>query len=164
MPYTNEVQMYPDIAFWLKEKLKGKYRSADIATYDVHSQYLNKFIAQQGLAEYCEDYPSYEIKVDIIGIVKRAPKLDLVFVECKISEITLRDISQLLGYSRVATPLHSILLSPQSVSKSVSFLFNTLRKYDVLNYDQNKRIIIGQWRKSSKDVDPTSLIPKGEFF
>jgi predicted Rdx family selenoprotein len=163
MSYKDEKAMYPDVAAWLKQKLKEKYRNKAIETYDTHAKYLNKFLISEGLHTFCSDFQSYEIKVDVTGTVIWDDKLDLVFVECKLLPITLRDISQLLGYSRVAIPIHSILLSPEGLSSSVAYLFNTLKRYDVLKYDDRKNIMIGKWKETSKDLDPTSIIPKGVF-
>lgn len=130
--------------------------------YDTHATKLSRFLLRKDLHTHFPEYKSYEIMTDVTGIVKDGDKVDLVFVECKLQPITLGDISQLLGYSRVALPLCSLLLSPKGISSSVSYLFNTLRRYDVLKYADNKRIVVARWNPQSNDLDFQSIIPRGE--
>ena len=162
MTYTTESQMYPDVMEWLRERLKARYKRYNVSVFDTHTKYLSKFLVTENLHLFFDDYLSYEIKVDIIGVIKRKEKAKLIFVECKLAPITLRDISQLLGYSKVAKPLSSVVISPKGVSKSVAYLFNTLRRYDILYYDRDKKIIIAQWKPASKDIVSSSIIPRGE--
>lgn len=60
-------------------------------------------------------------------------------------EITLRDVSQLLGYSKVVNPGIAILISPESVSRSMHHLLHSYQRYDVLDYSLNRRIRICRW-------------------
>lgn len=163
MTYQKEKEMYPEVQKWLEKLLKTKYKNKLIHVYDTHAQNLSSFLVEKKLHDFFPDYPSYEIKVDVTGVLREGNKAALAFVECKLQPITLRDISQLLGYSRVAKPLHSIILSPRDVSSSISYLFRTLRRYDVLYYDKEKKITIGMWSRGRKSIIPSSIIPKGEY-
>jgi hypothetical protein len=162
MPYENEKEMYPDIKEWLLNLLKGEYKKHDIRVYDTHAQILSKFLLQKNFHTYFPDFQSYEIKVDITGLIIKEETAKLAFVECKLRPITLRDISQLIGYSKVANPIKAIILSPEDVSDPVSYLFRTLRRYDILVYNKNK-VIIGRWDENRKELITTSIIPKGEI-
>jgi len=162
--YRNETQMYPDVEKWMKKRLEAKYRRLPIDVYDTHTKYLSDFLEEKGLHVHFPDYPSYEIKVDVLGVIQGRDNIELAFVECKLNRITLRDVSQLLGYSKVAQPVHSILLSARGLNTSVTYLFDTFRRYDVLRYNDNKRMRIGAWNKTRLDIDPTSIIPRGELF
>lgn len=164
MSYLNEAQMYPDVERWLKNRLETRYRRRSIDVYDTHTKYLSDFLEERGLHVNFPDYPSYEIKVDVLGLIQRKENIEMAFVECKLNRITLRDVSQLLGYSKVAQPVHSLLLSAKGFSTSVSYLFDTFRRYDVLKYNSNKKIILGVWNKNRSDIDPTSITPRGELF
>lgn len=163
MSYQKEKEMYPEVQKWLEKLLKTKYKKMLVHVYDTHAQTLSRFLMEKKLHNFFPDYPSYEIKVDVTGVLREGDKASLAFVECKLQPITLRDTSQLLGYSRVAKPLHSIILSPRDVSNSISYLFRTLRRYDVLYYDKDKKIIIGKWSQDRKSIIPSSIIPKGEY-
>ncbi|MGQ9723737.1 MAG: hypothetical protein ACUVXA_20760 [Candidatus Jordarchaeum sp.] len=162
MPYENEKEIYPDIQEWLLNLLKREYKKYDIKVYDTHAKFLSKFLVQENFHTYFPDFQSYEIKVDITGVITKGDTAKLAFVECKLRPITLRDISQLIGYSKVANPIKAIILSPEDVSDPVSYLFRTLRRYDVLLYNKNK-VIIGKWDENKKELITTSIIPKGEI-
>lgn len=163
MVYKDEKRMYPDIMKWLKGFLESKYRKYKISVFNTHAQTLSNILIGKNLHNFFPDYPTYDIKVDVTGILIRKDSADLIFVECKLNPITLKDVSQLLGYSKVAKPLHSIILSPADVSRSVSYLFRTLRRYDVLEYERDKKIIIAKWSERTKEILPSSIIPRGEF-
>ena len=113
--------------------------------------------------ELFPDYQTYEINVDVTGIVKRKNPC-LVFVECKLTVLTLHDLSQLLGYSQVAKPIYSILISPVGMSKALTLLLKVYRRYDVLEYAENSRLKIGAWDAVRKTVDPATIIPAGDHF
>jgi len=161
MELEKEKDMYPAVSKWLERTLKNKYRRADIWVFDTSRIVLSKFLVENGYHVLFNEYQTFEIQVDVTGIIKRENKADLVFVECKRKEISLRDLSQLIGYSKVALPAHSIILSPKGVSKSLSLLFNVWRRYDVLYYAKNKYILIGRWDVDRKELDPSSIIPRG---
>ena len=91
--------------------------------------------------------------------MKTRPVLPLLNV--KLNKINLRDLSQLLGYSKVAIPLISVILSPAGVSDSLNLLFNINRRDDILYYASNKRIVIGKWSVVRRELDLSSVIPKG---
>ncbi len=123
---------------------------------------LSRFLEQKGLSELFLDYQTYEISVDITGIVQ-GKHPSLAFVECKLATLTLRDVSQLLGYSKVAKPIFSILISPTGISKALSLLLKVYRRYDVLEYAEDQRLMVGIWDAICKTVDPATLIPPGEL-
>jgi len=77
--------------------------------------------------------------------VKPNGEAHLGLVECKLGRINLRDLSQLLGYSRVALPLYSIILSPRGISQSLNLLFNIARRNDILYYSPDRHIFIAKW-------------------
>jgi len=159
--YENEIQMYPDIMQWLRKHLENKYPKAAIEVFDTHSRNLNRFLIERDF--YRSEYATYEIKVDITGILREGKEEKFAFIECKLNQISLRDISQLLGYSRVACPVCSFLLGPQGFSDAVNLLFKTYRRYDVLEYMPNRMIILGKWDKGKMDIDMSEVIPAGSL-
>lgn len=159
--YQTERQMYSDVCSWFKKVLQEKHKDCKIHLEDTSRKVLSRWIVEKKLQHLFPDYQTYEIEVDITGIIEEDNKASLGMIECKLNHITLRDFSQLLGYSRVAQPLYSIILSPKGVSKSMHRLFNVSRRNDILNYSDKKHIIIGKWNEKRKEIDFATIIPKG---
>ena len=161
--YTREKQMYPDVMEWLKHKLRGTFHHAKIETYDTSAITLYRFLETNGLEGFFPEYQSYDIRVDVTGIVQTKRKAHLVFVECKLKQITLRDLSQLLGYSRVAIPIYSIIISPAGIGSALTCLLKTYGRIDVLEYEKDRRLKVATWDIDRREVSVPTLIPAGEF-
>ena len=155
--------MYPDVCAWFKKTLEKKFKDAKICVEDTSKKVLSKWLVEKGFHNFFPDYQTYEIEVDVTGIVEKADEAHLGFVECKLNRITLRDLSQLLGYSKVAIPLYSLIISPKGTSRSINLLFNVARRNDVLYYSSDRHIIIGKWDEKRQELDLPSTIPKGSF-
>ena len=153
--------MYPDVCAWFKRILKEKFKDAEICVEDTSKKVLSKWLIEKGFHTFFPDYQTYEIEVDVTGIVKKTDEAHLGFIECKLGRITLRDLSQLLGYSRVALPLYSVILSPKEISRSMNRLLNIARRNDILYYSIDRHIIVGKWNEKRKELDFSSIIPKG---
>lgn len=161
--YLAEKDMYPDVTRWWRNYLISYYRRSEVIVSNTSRTVLWKFLQDKGLSSYFKDYLSYEIQVDITGIIKTQKRVFLTFVECKLKPISLRDISQLLGYSVVARPLYSLIVSPRGISKSVNYLLTTFNRYDILKYGDNRSIRVANWNSQRKEIDLTTLIPSGPF-
>lgn len=85
----------------------------------------------------------------------------LAFVECKVGPITLRDVGQLLGYSLIARPETSYLISPAGLSDRLRSLLVTFGRQDLLNYTRNRMLLLATWDSGRCEVDPSSVIPRG---
>ena len=168
MEYVNEQQMYPDVAKWLNILLKGKYPEAQIEVRDTHAARLNEYIIRHGLQEYFDDdrWQTYDIKVDLTAFIRSQKTKGLIFVECKTTNISLLNVSQLLGYSRVALPLSSYLISSAGIGTSVQSLITKYGRSDILEYHWRKgeaarNMIIAKWEISLKGIDLNSVLPPG---
>lgn len=164
--YQNELQMYPDIVRWLSTFLQDKYSDSEVEVHDTHTSVLNEYIQRHGLQKYFPTnmWQTYEIKVDITAFIKSDFHLGVVFAECKTIPISLTHISQLLGYSRVALPLTSYLISTKGPSDLVRALLLRYDRTDILEYhwpkgEVPKRITIAKWDISSQDIDHSTVIP-----
>jgi len=154
--------MYPDVCLWFKKMLQSKFKNARICVEDTSKKVLAKWLLEKGFHGYFPNYQTYEVEVDVAGVIVKTDKeAHLGFVECKLDKINLRDFSQLLGYSKVALPLYSIILSPKGVSHSLNLLFNVARRNDILYYTQDKHIFITRWDERKKEIDLSTIIPKG---
>lgn len=75
-------------------------------------------------------------------------------------------ISQLLGYSRIANPLFSFLISTKGIGPSVKAFLLRYDRTDVLEYNwdkgrQPRSIILATWNEHSRQIDMASLLPPG---
>lgn len=167
IPYRREEDMYPDIKKWLEQYLASKYPNWEIKVYDTSKTTLSQFLIQSRIQNYFPHYTTYDVKVDVTSILKDLQKKRyfIVLVECKLKSISLKDVSQILGYSRVVRPLHAMIISPKGLTSPVAHLFQKLKRYDVLAYEfdhkgrARKYVKIGTWDAKRKEVLPNSWIP-----
>lgn len=161
---TSESELYPEVIRWLEKYLKGKHPKAEIKAYDTSRQDLSEFLRRHKLHSFFAEFETYVIKVDITAAMKYKDQCDLAFVECKLNPINLKDISQLLGYSKVVKPKYSFIISPAGISAPVNSLIKIFKRYDILEYQKGSKIKIAQWNKVVKEVDISTLLPPGEHF
>lgn len=159
--YKDEEAMYPHVAAWLDRLLKGKFPRSEVIVGNTSKKVLSRFLFDKGLHSRFSEYQSYEIHADVTGVAYDERNTRLGLIECKFNKITLRDISQLLGYSKVANPVLAIILSPAGISDSMNLLFNSYGRHDVLSYGDTRAIHVAQWIESKQDIDMQTLIPPG---
>jgi len=164
MKIKQENYLYPSVQKWLSQYLKDRYKRSKIEAYDTHKISLARFLQNKGLQKYFTELNSFDIKVDITGVILSKREINLAFVECKIKPITLRDVGQILGYSRVARPIYSFIISPNGISSPLSILLQTFGRYDVLEYSGNKRIKIAKWSFDRDEIILDTLLPPGEHY
>ena len=146
--------MYPDIIRWLDNYLKGKYRTAKkITVLDTHDSDLANFIIQLHYQKFFPEYTTYKIRQDITAFIEYDNRVDLVFVECKNTKLSLIHLSQLLGYSCIALPILSILISPQGMGTTLTKLLISFKKVDILEYRPQRKIQVLKWDESKHDID-----------
>ncbi|MGQ9705833.1 MAG: hypothetical protein ACUVWP_02360 [bacterium] len=158
-----EVSLYPNIKNWLSCLLSEKYPRAKVITEITANKLLSKWLEENNLDKYFDDYITYEIRVDITGVIINKNKAIIAFIECKNSNINLKDISQILGYSRVAMPDLSMITSPYYISKGVYNLLEEFGRYDVIRYSDNPKHIlrIFKWDINRNSPDYNNFLPKG---
>jgi len=159
-----EKDLYKPVSKWLRRFLKEKHPNWEVKALDSSQVYLSNLIFDLGLTEHFPEYKAYEIKVDVVGFAISGKRASLTLVECKSARIGLKDISQLLGYSIVAKPECSFIVSPQGMSSAVSYLLQDLKKYDILKYSKGKLIRVCRWDVRKKDIvrpttPPIPLLP-----
>lgn len=161
--YT-EKELYPSIMKWLKNYLEDRFKKSKVFTFNTSGVVLYKFLQEKGFSEYFPDYQAFEIMIDITGIIVSNKSAKLVFVEVKKGTISLKEISQLLGYSIIAKPEFSFLISPEGLSNRMNYLLNQIKHLDVLYYDKEnntKFIRIVKWDIEKEEIIPESMMPKG---
>lgn len=155
-----EEKLYPEIKEWLQQYLTDRYKGYTIeTTFETSRRNLDAVLKSKGID--CKEAIGLNIKVDVVGILKRGTEYKLVFVEVKDVELTLKDLGQLWGYTQLINPVESFLVSPKGLG-ALSHLFNVLKREDLLRYGlrENKFMRVAKWDKTRKSVDYASLIPK----
>lgn len=155
-----EEKLYPEIKEWLQNYLTDKYKGCTIeTTYETSRRSLDVVLKSKGIQ--CKEAIGLQIKVDVVGILKRGNDFKLVFVEVKDAELTLKDLGQLWGYTQLIDPVESFLISSKGLGR-LSYLFNVLKREDLLRFGTkiNKFMQLAKWDKGRKCIDYASLIPK----
>ena len=155
-----EEKLYPEIKEWLHSYLCDNYSGYAVeTTYETSRRNLDVVLKSKEI--YCKEAVGLQIKVDIVGILKRGNTFKLVFVEVKDTELTLKDLGQLWGYTQLINPVESFLISSKGLGR-LSHLFNILKREDLLKYGLkiNNFMKLAKWDKRTKSIDNSSLIPK----
>ena len=166
--YQTEREMYPDVGEWLQSFLSARFPRGEVGVWDTHKSDLNRLISARGLQGHFDSdvWRTYEIRTDVTAFLRHRKARGLVFVECKLRAISLRDLSQLLGYCRIARPLLAFLISPVGAGGSLRSLVSVYGRSDVLEYDWPKgkmarSIVVAKWNRASRDLDMTTVLPLG---
>ena len=137
--------MYPQVQLWLARRLEEELPRRKIVVEDTHKTPLRKVIPRLGLTTQYPQYALWDIRVDVTGFIIGPDISHLALVECKKNAATLKDLGQLLGYSLVAKPLLSLLVSPAGPSRVLSDLLVAQGRYDILRYADNRSVAIIEW-------------------
>ena len=164
MKYESEKDMYPDICQWLEDFLNNRFQQADVDVYDLSRTPISRFLSTYNRGNFPGEWVTWNIKVDVVGFVHHANKpTTLVFVECKNTSLTLAHLSQLLGYSRIAQPLYSFLISPIGFSSALVSLLQEYQRRDVLEYywesgKMPRQIIVAEWDITACNLNRHTMI------
>ncbi len=155
-----EEKLYPEIKEWLQNYLTDKYKGYTVqTTYETSRRNLDVVLKSKGIQ--CKEAIGLQIKVDIVGILKRGDEFKLVFVEVKDTDLTLKDLGQLWGYTQLIDPIESFLVSSKGLGR-LSHIINVLKREDLLKFGTktNKFMQIAKWDKARDCIDYSSLTPK----
>ena len=100
------------------------------------------------------------IKIDILGILRKKNNIELVFVEVKDAMLTLKDLGQLWGYTQLINPIESFLISSKGLGV-LSEIYNVLNRRDLFVYGSKgeRTMKAAKWSINSKSIDYSTLIP-----
>ena len=77
-----EFDLYPPMQEWLELYLRDKYKSSDeIIVVDAHSERLDRVLRKYNIIQ--EEAIGVDIQIDVLGIVKKAGKVKLFFIDRK---------------------------------------------------------------------------------
>ncbi|MCR4619127.1 MAG: hypothetical protein K5633_00350 [Paludibacteraceae bacterium] len=157
-----ESDLYQPMQCWLKGYLADKYKGWDITTIDSHSRNLDVILEENGVIE---DYPQtvgLDIQIDVLGILKKKSKSNIVFIEAKKNQLNLHDLGQLWAYCKLCDPTEAFLLSSKGLG-SLNKILNNLMRLDLLDYGDGKTIKkmhVGKWDVARSSIDFISMVPK----
>lgn len=101
-----------------------------------------------------------DIQIDVLGIVKKAGKFKLFFIEAKKTSLTLRDLGQLWAYCKLIDPEEAFLLTSADLG-SLNKILNIYKREDLLDFGDGKRIKkmkIAVWNMQTNRPDPATMI------
>ena len=158
--YRNEIDIYPDLIVWLENKLKGDFgkKAKKISVLDTHDSDLSNFIIKLKYQRFFADFPTYKIRQDITGFIEYEDKVELVFVEVKIGQLKLIDLSQIIGYSCIALPIFSILIAPAGMGSTLAKLLTSFGRTDILEFRPGRKIQVLKWDERKQDIDRMNSI------
>jgi len=160
----NEVELYEPARTWLERILREHYKRMTVRAFDSHKIKLSRLISDLGLQSLFPEFNAWDVKVDITGVISNEKKGYIALVECKVKQLTLRDVGQLLGYSIVVNPILSVLASPAPPTDPLITLLKDYGRLDVLEYGPQKRYIrIAKWDNVKDEVIPSSVLPPGRL-
>ena len=164
MKYKSEKDMYPDVCKWLQDFLTNRFKKAHVEVYELSQKPISRFLRTYNRGNFPAEWVTWHIKVDVVGFVHHSNKItDLAFVECKNTTLTLAHLSQLLGYSRIAQPLYSFLVSPTGFSPTLVSLLEEYHRHDVLEYHWEtgkipRQVVVAQWDVATSNLNRHTMI------
>ena len=156
-----EFDLYPPMQKWLELYLRDKYKSSDeIIVVDAHSERLDRVLRKYNIIQ--EEAIGVDIQIDVLGIVKKAGKVKLFFIEAKKTSLTLRDLGQLWAYCKLIDPEEAFLMTSADLG-ALNKLLKVYKRDDLLDFGEGKRIKkmkVAIWNMQTNSPDSASLIPK----
>jgi len=155
--------MYKPVKLWFKKYIKSKVKNAIVKVFDAHDYYVSHIIEKINAERYFPEYLAFKIKTDVLGVIIKDKKGYLGVIECKTKPITVMDLSQAIGYSRILQPALSLIVSPSGWSEAIHSLIEIYKREDVLNYHEKKKLIIATWDNTTASVLYERSLPKGHL-
>lgn len=156
-----EFDLYPPMQEWLELYLRDKYKSSDeIIVVDAHSERLDRVLRKYNIIQ--EEATGVDIQIDVLGIVKKAGKVKLFFIEAKKTSLTLRDLGQLWAYCKLIDPEEAFLMTSADLG-ALNKLLKVYKRDDLLDFGEGKRIKkmkVAIWNMQTNSPDSASMIPK----
>ncbi|MDE0118434.1 MAG: hypothetical protein OXM55_00300 [Bdellovibrionales bacterium] len=155
-----ESTLYLPVKNWINNYLKRNLKTQKVKTYIGADEFISKILIRENLYDKIINSHYFNIKIDVFSVVIKDDKAELVLIECKSTRLGLIHLSQLIGYSRIINPLCSILLSPEEITTGLKNFLNN-QGHSLLNYGNNRKIVIAKWIASRGEIDIINCLPKG---
>lgn len=160
---NSEFELYPPMIEWLEQYLRDFYRKrkVKIIVQDTHSIYLDRALQQIGILESFPEIVGLRIQIDVLGVVISSNRIELFFIEAKKTPLVLKDLGQLLIYSKLCNPTKSFLFSSGGLGTLSKVLIN-LGREDLLDYGTTRalrKIHVAEWDVLRKNINYSSIVP-----
>ncbi len=159
---SKEFELYEPMRAWLQQYLEDKYKGWQILTIDSHARTLDSFLEENGVLSNYPQTVGLDIQIDVLGILKKGNKSNIVFIEAKKTQLNLHDLGQLWAYCKLCDPLEAFLLSSNSLG-SLNKILNNLSRTDLLDFGDGKiikKMQVGKWDVARKAIDFKTMVPK----
>lgn len=134
------------LLFWLNKYLEKKYSFKYLIEVFIPKSYISKL--PNDSIKKIPNYTSFDFKPDILGILqsKENPNIvKLILVNRSTSSLSLKEIGEIICYSRIANPEEAFLISPKALANEVNLiLFDKAMQTNILSY-QDKFVKIGKF-------------------
>lgn len=160
MMKRKEKDYYPEISEWFGGYLAEKYKSINVeTTYKTSKIALDNYLKSRDL-DLVESI-GLGIKIDVVGIIRNKKNFQLAFIEVKDKPLTISDLGQLWGYTKLINPVESFLISTESVG-SLNYILKVLHREDILSYGlkEERFMRVCRWDSQRKAIDYHTLLPK----
>lgn len=157
-----EIELYEPMRVWLQQYLEDRYKRAKIITIDSHARTLDLFLEEYGVLDQYPQVIGLDIQIDVLGIIIKGDKAQIVFIEAKKTQLNLHDLGQLWAYCKLCDPIEAFLLSSASLG-SLNKILNNLGRLDLLEFGDGrtiKKMQVGKWDIMSNGIDFKTLVPK----
>lgn len=159
-----ESDLYFPIKNWIDGYLKRNLKTTkNVKTYVGANEFISKILIREKLSQKIPYSHHFNIKIDVFSVIVKHDKAELVLIECKNTRLALIHLSQLIGYARIINPLCAILLSPKEINTGLRNFLNNDLEYNLLNYGQNKKIVLAKWLQNRNEADIINCLPKGQL-
>lgn len=150
-----------DVVRWLRTLLGRLFAGWSSEVFDTSKLTQADFLGGMRLYKAFPMLETFEIRVDVTGIMRRKDRALLALVDCKTGPISLKDVGPLLAYSRVASPAFGLIVSPSGVSNALRSLLRNRKGMSLLEYGHRGALKIAKWDLQQGRVDFRSVVPRG---
>lgn len=145
MASTKEI-LSENLLHWLENYLEKKYSEEYFIEALMPKSYISKLPNDN--IKKIPNYSSFDFKPDLLGILqlKENPNIvELVFVNRSASSLSLKEIGEIICYSRIASPKEAFLISPKALANEVNLiLLDRSMQANILSYN-DKFVKIGKF-------------------
>lgn len=155
---------------WAAGFLRARARTCAVRVHDGSRTHVSELIARSPSAPaFPAESSSWQVRCDIVGLLTRRKAGYVCLVEVKSGAISVRDLSQVLGYCRVVRPVKAFLLSPAGAGRHLWRLVREHARYDLLEYDwppgrQPRSIVVARWNTAANQPDPETVLCAGALW
>lgn len=157
-----EFELYEPMGIWLKQYLTDKYKGYSIIVEDTSQVSLDKILEKHGIVDQYPQTVGLDIQIDVLGIVTKGSKSNMIFIEAKKEKLNLHHLGQLWAYCKLCDPAEAFLFSSGGMGSLNKVLVNLSRE-DILNFGDGKMIkkmMVAKWDIQKNAPDYSSMVPK----